>query len=246
MGYDYRFLADPDPSEREVLRTAEAAFQAAVAARDAVPAGEHGRFRHADGAIVPSGGSVRWQAAQAVVDAAAGAVHGADVGYFRLTLSGGSRYAGVMETLGMLRWGPEPAFPKLAEYLTSADLPAGIGPEAVYEAWRHGTEQPGVSVSPTARQKLACYDADTDTALTTAPDHASLWGHKIAGSNDGWVTIPAEIHAALAAYDRIATETPEQVGKALAAAGIGGRGCWEAWIGYLRRAATDGGGFTTW
>jgi hypothetical protein len=246
MGYDYYWVAEPDAIGQEVFRTARAAFHAAAAARDAVPKAEHGRFRHADGVVVPSGGSGRWQAAQAVVDAAVEAADNADVGYFRLTIFAGPRYAAAMATLGMLRWAPQPEFPNLGDYLTDADLPAGVDPQAVYEAWRYGTEEPGLTVSPTARQKLACYDPDTDTALTAAPDHASLWGHKIAGSNDGWVTTPVEIHAALAAYDAITSSEPEQVGKALADAGIDGRECWEAWIGYLRRAATDGGGFTTW
>jgi hypothetical protein len=246
MGYDYRWVAQPDPTSQHILRRAREAFQAAVAARDAAPGAEHGRFRLAeDGAIVPSGGSTRWQAAQAVVEAADVAARAADVGYFRLNISGATRFAAAMETLGMLRWGTSPTFPQLADYLTDEDLPSGLAPEALYEAWRGGTGKSAATLSAVTRQKLACYAADDEAALAAAPDRNSLWGQKIAGSNDGWVTTPAEIHAALATYDTIAERQPERIGKTLAEAGIEDRAHWEAWISYLRRAGPDGTGFHT-
>lgn len=102
--------------------------------------------------------------------------------------------------------------------------------------WRYLIEH------PEAIAQAQAHHAATNRVLRFSPRSDRMWWHKIAGSNDGWINTPEEISGALRTYR---DTDPEIVAKVLADSEIE-RDYWDRWIGFLDRAAAEGGGFATY
>ncbi|MFD4258207.1 hypothetical protein ACFWR9_11400 [Streptomyces sp. NPDC058534] len=147
---------------------------------------------------------------------------GEDSGYFRLNIWGMSRYAQIMEQLGMIATDyPLAAWPEKPDCIDWEDVSAVRYPED-YEG--------DMPVKPEA----VAYAKTIDEHRAWHPDPPfGIALHKF-GTNDGWLVTPEEIAAALESYR---THSAEEV-KAL----LGGNvDHWLKWIAYLERAQRQGG-----
>ena len=262
MGYDYRWVTKPE-GVNEKLDQARARYHEALQARDALPKEEQGRWSP-QGPEEFAGGTQRWRDAANAVMRASDEVDRANVSDFRLNIWGGGRYVGAMETLGMARSCREPSstdWPKLEEPESmpesvniwdvsgmvddhvspdadsiSIEPPADL-PSYYQDEWKWLAEHPGFLA------RLREYNARKTELLTSAPDSGSMWTHKIAGSNDGWINTPEEIRSALKIYEEL---DPFEITETLKAHGIGDLDYWARWIEFLRNAAEQGGGFRTY
>ncbi|MEU7400737.1 hypothetical protein [Streptomyces sp. NPDC044948] len=145
-----------------------------------------------------------------------------DSGYFRLNIWGMSRYAQLMEQLGMVATDyPLAPWP---------EKPDGIDWEDV-SAVRHPEDCEG---QEPAKPEAVAYSKTLDEYLAWHPDPPlGIALHKF-GTNDGWLVTPEEIATALESYR---THSGEEV-KALLA---GELDYWLKWIAYLERAQRCGG-----
>ncbi|MGO1230651.1 hypothetical protein [Glutamicibacter arilaitensis] len=128
-----------------------------------------------------------------------------DPSYFRLNIGGMGLYMQTMLELGMAHASAAPKI-EWPSYPDDED-----DAEAMDAFW-------------------ALKDERTGQHLTTDP---TIPSHKLYGTNDGWHVTPAEIRAALNAWDsRPSSETVNEITQTE---------YWGKWIDYLRLAADSGG-----
>lgn len=264
MGYDYHWINGAPAETEERLTQARELYREALAERDGLPEQEKGRWAP-DTPEGIAGGSTRWREAWKRVTAASDQVDRANVDYFRLNIWGGGRYANAMFKLGMARACDEPSrydWDSVRRPEDADNLPEGVDFHEAADLWRKYVDESGalpeahpenlpeyeraswcwLVADPQNIATVHDYATDTDALLTRAPDADSMWMHKIAGSNDGWINTPDEIRSALAIY---AKRDETEIGEGLRAAGIEDRDYWDRWIEFLRGAAEHGGGFKT-
>nr|BEK65670.1 hypothetical protein KPHV_28970 [Kitasatospora purpeofusca] len=118
-----------------------------------------------------------------------------------------------MRTFGMLTDMPVPHWPRISEFgLTRADFTA-----------------PG-QVVPGKEDRHAAVRAATDAVRAAAdPDPRGIPHHKLASQLEQWLIVPAEITAALAAYDARPAAERNDAEHAYPE--------WSQWLRFLRRAA---------
>lgn len=263
MGYDYHWIKDAPAEAEEPLKQARALYHQALKERDDLPEGEKGRWAP-DMPEGIAGGSARWREAWKRVMATSEQVDRANLDYFQLNIWGGGRYADAMRRLGMARSCAEPGRADWDAVRRPEDMdimPEGADFHEAVDLLRRYADESGVLPQPLP-ESLSEYDraswywlmdpdnttaardymTDIDALLSRAPDTDSMWMHKIAGSNDGWINTPDEIRSALATY---AVRDETEIKEALHAAGIEDRDYWDRWIAFLRGAAEQGGGFMT-
>lgn len=257
MGYDYRWVIKPTEDETG-LSEARKRFHAAIAARDEIPREEAGSWAPQLGPEEFTGGTERWRAAQAEIMRASDAVDRANISYFRLNIWGGGRYCRAMMSLGMVRNCAEPGeWPKAPELdgdvqfwdvagmvedcldadakTVPADPPPDL-PDYYTDEWVWLSAHPEFLVT------LREHNARKVEHQSAAPDAESMWAHKIAGSNDGWINTPDEIRAALKIYDEL---DPFFTVETLKEHGVEDMDYWDRWLKFLHNAAERGGGFQT-
>jgi hypothetical protein len=171
VGYDM-YIENTPADEAAKAAEAEAAFDTAVKARDALTVGrEHPTYVDA----------------QAAVKSALRTLQAADTGYFQLNIWGMSQYRDVMRQLGMVMDDYNlPPWPHEPDGLTYQDIKAA-------EAPADGTSLP-------VKSEAVAYVKQRDAHLAWHPEPVfGIALHKF-GSNDGWLVTPVEITAALESY----------------------------------------------
>lgn len=243
MGYDMHWRKLGDTEETDVV-AARAVWDAALAARDALPREEAGQFNVAkaketgdwDAHEVYDGRTERYRSAQDAVMAASAAQDGARVSYFRLNITGMGLWYTAMRELGMVFDGPDhPPFPDVEEYGVNHDDVERV------EHPEHFTDAPPVDEE--TREKALRYIAAVDEVLTWhGAEIPGIPAHKFS-SNDGWIVLPAECDAALRIYTAKLNEVGQDSMHNLIdnLIGPGARGRWGQWLAYLNGAITHDG-----
>lgn len=236
MGYDMYLVENAD--DQEFIQAAQAAWNEAVDARDALPKEEQGTFRGAeafqeglyfDDPRAWTGQTERYTAAQAAVNQASDALDKARVSYFRLNIHGMGRYLGIMDALNMLqptRREDRPEWPDAPER------------DSFYNELE-ALEEGGPDAEASAPADVVAFHKAHQEVLTWHPEIVlGMAEHKF-GSNDDWRVTPEEIKAALETYHDTSAERIQAV---LAAAGLGDDAdYWLRWIGFLMLGAEHGG-----
>ncbi|MFB7742471.1 hypothetical protein [Streptomyces sp. NPDC056132] len=139
-----------------------------------------------------------------------------DDNYFRIAYTAMPRTLDTMLNFGMLVELPLPEAPPLEAY--------GLRVEQM---------QPGYRADTATAQRVAEYRAARNALLKAAPSHpAGISAYKLR-HNDGFVVTPAEINAALSAYEAHPHATVSELPV--------GNQTWPHWVTFLRRAAERGG-----
>jgi len=156
-------------------------------------------------------------------------------GYFRLNIWAMSRYEAAMRELGMVYGGNHRAdWPEHRPYPNDTAKQAAF--DQACEDLEYGDGTTTVTGEPLA--KARDYIAKKRAALAFHPDGGdTIPAHKF-GTNDGWHVTPAEIKAALAAYQ--SREGRDAVIAEHVNAGLR-RAHWDTWINYLERAVDHDG-----
>ncbi|WP_069757764.1 hypothetical protein [Streptomyces sp. LUP47B] len=188
----------------------DTAYEAASRSFDAA-------VEHRDGLDLPHDHPV-YQAAQAKVASAYDAMEAIRTTHFYLTIWAASECRALMDHFGMLIATQPPDRPAPEEYGTTTEeavlTPAGDAAPARVQRYRRALEE-RLSWAP--------------------PQPKGIAAHKL-GGDEGWTVTPAEIHAALAAY-----ETSRATNPALLSEVVEDADWWPGWIDYLKHAARHGG-----
>jgi hypothetical protein len=241
-GYDMSWRR-VDEAEEVAVAECRVLLGTACDARDLLPREEAGRFNRAKGDELGNwdaheafdGRTARFIAAQDQVDTAMSAMDDAQKSYFRLNISGMSRFAQLMGDLGM-------AFD---------DLPCPDWPDAEdfgltdEQHWAFDCPEDYPEVVLTDEQRVAAEKlrAENDRVLSWhgMADTPGIPFHKFS-TNDGWIVLPAECKAAVAIWARYCED---QGGEDKAVASIEGRvrntGYWLKWIAFLDGAVKHDG-----
>ena len=160
--------------------------------------------------------------------------------YFRLNIWGMGTYTQVMFDLGMVYISKSPGgWPEWNRYPDNQEKQGQF--EAAHAHVKGGedlAEDVPADVMATTRE----YVAQSDEILRHHADGSDVIPSHKFDTNDGWIVTPAEILAALAAYDA----RPDRDEHVLARLGGADRKAyWDTWIAYLRRAV-DRDGFEVW
>lgn len=158
---------------------------------------------------------------------------------FHINNSGGRALAEIMEELRMVFWSPDQA--------PFAGLPDPRDFDVPTDWWfnEEYLDRPRTS------NEIAFHRVHDEALSWHGSTTPGIPGHKIAGTNDGWIVTPAEIRAALAILD---STPPEDIRNAIVAI----LKCddksdefqdwtesFSEWLDFLRGAAAYGDGFTT-
>lgn len=241
-GYDMHWRR-VDEAEKAAVAEFRVLFTAACDARKALPPEEAGRFNRAkaeelgdwDANEAYDGRTARFGAAQDQIEAASEAMRLAEKSYFRLNISGMSRFVQLMGDLGMaFEDMPKPAWPKAEDFdLTDEQSWAFEDPE----------EYPEVKLTDEQRAAAEKLRAEKIRVLSFhgMADTPGIPFHKFS-TNDGWIVLPAECRAAASIWARYCDE---QGGEDKALVSIEGRvwrtSFWLEWIAFLAGAAKHDG-----
>lgn len=236
MGYDMRYRK-ADPDEAAAVEFAQMVFTAACNERDALPDGEKGRFNAErakalgdwDAHEAYDGRSERYRDAQDKVHAAYGSLRDAEKSYFRLNISGMSRYMDLMQKIGMAFEDPtfdSCQFPRPEEYGTDSE-----------HGWALGAPEDYPDVTFTDEQALAAtrYRGAVDKHLAWhGAEQPGIPLHKFS-SNDGWLVLPAEADAAVRIWQQFVADQGEEAAANMVTNAVGDDGMdyWLKWISYL-------------
>ena len=241
MGYDMRWRK-ADPSEVAAVAAANAVFDQAAAARDALPKSAAGvinaeRARETgdwESHEAYDGRTPEYCLAQDTVHAAYEAFLDARSSYFRLNVWGMSRYAPLMEGIGMIfEDDPCPPFPEPADYGTTWD-------DA--EALKYREDYPDRVFTDSEMVVILKFRAEVDRVLDFhgRADTPGIPAHKFS-TNDGWHVLPAECRAAVRIWQDWVRERGETEALAVVAEHVGDTSYWLKWIAYIAGAATHDG-----
>ncbi len=241
-GYDMSWRR-VDESEKAAVAESRVPFGTACDALKSLPREERGRFNRAkadelgdwDAHEAFDGRTARFIAAVDQVEAASEAMRAAEKSYFRLNISGMSRFAHLMGDLGMaFEDMPQPAWPEAEDFgLTDEQRWAFEDPE----------EYPAITLTDEHRAAAEKLRAEEIRVLSFhgMADTPGIPFHKFS-TNDGWIVLPAECKAAVAIWARYCDE---QGGEDKAIASIEGRvyrtAYWLEWIAFLAGAAKHDG-----
>jgi hypothetical protein len=248
------YLRKPE-GEAERVTVASAAFEAAVAVRNALPKDEAGalNFERAKSAGKSfdddsnfDGRSERYQAAQDAVHAAYGAMRDAEGSYFRLNIFGMGEYARLMETFGMVfEAGPYPEWPHPGPYGTTDEIVEQVR----YPEYSEGKPPLSDEDAANARRYIAAHES----VLAWHPEESlldedsAIPAHKFS-TNDGWIVTPAECRAAVKMWREaceLAGAGEEEIGRkvltgAMDENGMGGD-YWMKWVAWIEGAIEHDG-----
>lgn len=241
-GYDM-YWRRVDESEKAAVAEFRTLFRAACDARSALPREEAGRFNRAkadelgdwDANEAYDGRTARFVAAQDQVDAASEAMRVAEKSYFRLNISGMSRFVSLMGNLGMAFEDiPRPPWPEAEDFgLTDEQYWAYDGPDGYPDIVLTGEHRAAGEKLKAAMCDVLSFHGNADTP--------GIPFHKFS-TNDGWIVLPAECKAAVVIWSRYCDE---QGGEDKAIASIEGRvyqtSYWLEWIAFLDGAVKHDG-----
>ena len=140
--------------------------------------------------------------------------------YFRLNISGMSRFCDYMADRGMIfDAGQHSPFPKPENF--------GLTWEQI-EAYQYPEYADGITLTEDQRQAAAKYQAEKDAVLSWhGPEIPGIPSHKF-GANDGWIVTPAECQAAVAIGRKHSPPAEDD-------------DYWAKWLDYMDRASRVGG-----